>query len=179
MIGPIVPSPAELDPDPNPASARAPGAGDPSGTFSAHVRLRRRPRYFTQSWLAAAGYLVLGLCLGLGILLLLGLLSKRDTLLLGLLSKRDTPVAAHDGQPHEIIHLHLDSTCWQGINATDRTSRLTVVMLVGVDGHVHSTSSAGATPAMRSCVETYARGMEFQPLAHAQTFIVPIEVDGN
>jgi len=133
-------------------------------------RSTRVHRGIVSTRLIVASYLVSGIFLGLFLLLLLSVLGRRAA------------SRARGANVTGIVHLHpeqIGGACWQDIHATDTVAHLTVVMLVGVDGLVSYVSSAGASPAMRTCVETYARGWEFPPQTQKQMLVMPVEVSSQ
>jgi hypothetical protein len=129
------------------------------------VRRASAPRTWRRfAPVALGGFLVAG-ALALGIILTAG------------------PKSAASGSANVItdtvVRLHgsdIDRGCWKD-HADSDTARLSVAMEVGIDGKIRYATAAGATPELRSCVETLVQSWEFLTQERAQTMALQIEVD--
>jgi hypothetical protein len=78
-----------------------------------------------------------------------------------------------------VVRLHgsdIGGDCWKGHTDSD-SARLGVAMEVGIDGKIRYATASGATPELRSCVETLVKSWEFLTQERAQTMALQIDVD--
>jgi len=122
------------------------------------------------AWVGMSAYLVAGVLLGVVLLVALSLAGN------------DPPARAANataGQVSDnIVRLKgkdVNAACWRGI-AEKGPLRVTVSLEVGLDGKVRSAAANGASPTMRSCVESHVRGWEFLPQSAPSTMVLPFEI---
>lgn len=155
---------------PGPASSCGPHfAPFPFVMANVETRFRAaRPRRAPSAWVGLWGYLAAGVVLGLFLIAFLAV-TGRDA--------AASASSSRDAVTDNVVHLgprEIGETCWRGTRQP--TARVTVSFQVDETGHVRHAVAAGATPAMRTCVETLVKRWEMLPQAKPQAMVLPLEI---